>query len=125
MRARTMAVALVFALVSAAHGSPRILSYQGSLLDSGGSAVPDGPYEMRFSIFTVESGGTALWTETDTAVQVTNGLFSTVLGDGMAFSSTFFPWHYDLWLEVEIDVDSNATFDADDLYSPRQRLTAA
>ena len=125
MRARAIAVAVVFALASLAHGSPRILSYQGSLLEPGGEPVVDSTYDMRFSIYDVALGGTALWTETDAAVEVTDGLFSTILGDGTAFWSTFFPWHYDLWLEVAIDVDRNATFDADEVYSPRQRLTAA
>jgi len=125
MRMRAMGVAFVFLLVSVASGSPQILTYQGSLLRPGGSAVGDGSYDMRFSIYDVASGGASLWTETDTGVQVTGGLFSTILGDGTAFSSMFFPWHYNLWLEVEIDVDRNAAFDGDELFSPRQRLTAA
>ena len=125
MRARTIAVAALFLLVSIADGSPRILTYQGSLLGPGGSAVGNGAYDMRFSIYDVVSGGSPLWTETDTGVQVTGGLFSTTLGDGTAFSSLFFPWHYDLWLEVEIDVDRSGTFESDELFSPRQRLTAA
>lgn len=125
MRVKAMGVMLAFVLVSGAFGSPRILTYQGSLLRSGGGVVNDGTYDMRFSIYDVASGGSALWTETDTGVQVTGGLFSTVLGDGIAFWSTFFPWHYDLWLEVEIDVDGSAAFEADEVFSPRQRLTAA
>ena len=101
------------------------MSYQGSLLRPGGGApVADGTYDMRFSIYDVALGGAALWAETDAAVQVTGGLFTTILGDSTAFSSHFFPWHYDLWLAVEIDVDSSATFEPDELFSPRQRLTA-
>jgi len=126
MRTRAVAVAVVFALVSLAHGSPRILTYQGNLVEPGGvNPVSDGTYDMRFSIYDVVSGGSALWTETDAAVQLTNGLFTTVLGDGTVFSSMFFPWHYDLWLEVEIDVDASGVFELDELFSPRQRLTAA
>ena len=120
-------LAVLFVLIaSVGFASPRILTYQGSLLRPGGAApVSDGTYDMRFSIYDVTSGGATLWTETDTAVQVTGGLFNTVLGDGTVFSSMFFSSNYDLWLEVEIDVDRNTTFDADELFSPRQRLTAS
>ena len=125
MRTKVMTVVLVFVFVSVASGSPRILTYQGSLLRPGGGAVGDGSYDMRFSIYDVTSGGASLWTETDAGVQLTGGLFSTILGDGTAFSSMFFPWHYDLWLEVEVDVDRSSTFDPDEVFAPRQRLTAA
>ncbi|KPK73470.1 MAG: hypothetical protein AMJ84_02125 [Acidithiobacillales bacterium SM23_46] len=120
-------LAILFVVVaSVGFASPRILTYQGSLLRPGGAApVSNGTYDMRFSIYDVASGGASLWTETDAAVQVTGSLFNTVLCDGTAFSRTFSPWHYDLWLEVEIDVDGNASFDGDELFSPRQRLTAS
>src|SRR5512136_3098407 len=60
-------------------GAPLYFNYQGLLLDSAGSPVADGDYELTFSIYDVATGGTALWSETQT-VTVTSGLFNVQLG---------------------------------------------
>jgi len=51
------------------------VTYQGVLDDSGGPA--DGLYDVRFSLHTTELGGTPTAIETNLAVQVTDGLFTT------------------------------------------------
>ncbi len=58
---------------------PRLLSYQGKLTDTGGNAVPDTTYSVAFRLYTVPSGGTQFWTETQT-VRTKTGLFSVLLG---------------------------------------------
>ncbi len=58
---------------------PRMLSYQGKLTDAGGNAVPDTTYSVAFRLYTLPSGGTQFWTETQT-VRTKNGLFSVLLG---------------------------------------------
>jgi hypothetical protein len=99
----------------AASTSP-LLQYQGRLTDpSTGQAVADGSYSMTFRLYTVDSGGTALWTETkDVAVQ--SGLFNTALGDTTALSQALFNGQQ-LWLGIKVGADDEAT--------PRQRILPA
>ena len=59
---------------------PLKMSYQGMLTDPAtGQSVPDGDYEIRFALYGAASGGSALWTETQT-VSVEDGRFSILLG---------------------------------------------
>jgi hypothetical protein len=56
------------------------LSVQGILKKSNGVAVEDGNYSMTFKLYAASTGGTALWMETQAGVEVSNGIYSTVLG---------------------------------------------
>jgi len=68
---------------------PSLINYQGSLLDSLGDPVADGPYGITFSIYDVETAGTALWQETQT-VDVEGSLFSVMLGSVTDFPDDLF-----------------------------------
>jgi hypothetical protein len=60
------------------------LSIQGILKKSNGVAVEDGSYSITFKLYNVSSGGTALWTETQSGVEVSNGIYSATLpGDAI------------------------------------------
>jgi len=125
MRIRAAVVGVVFVLASLAYGGPNTVTYQGSVLNSDGSAVADGTYPMRFSIYTVASGGgLAAWQETETGVEVRGGLFSVTLGDGTSFGRLFLD-NANLWLEVTIDVNRSGWFDTNETYAPRQKMSAA
>jgi len=64
----------------------QFLQYQGQLLDPFTSApVANGSYQMVFRLYNVASGGSVLWQETKLVV-VTDGLFTTLLGDTTAFN---------------------------------------
>jgi hypothetical protein len=90
-----------------------VLTYQGRLLNpTTGAPQPDGVYTFVFRVYNVESGGTALWTETKD-LPVANGLFVTLLGDTTAFSANLFDGQ-NLWLGIKVGSDPEAT--------PRQRL---
>lgn len=106
----------LFALVShAAPGVNQTLSFQGRLLSSGGSVVPDGYYNIQFKIYqdgagttAGNTGGTLKWTETyinnggSNAVEVRNGYFSINLGSVNPFGSNV-DWNQDtLWLSMNI-----------------------
>ena len=54
---------------------PTLINYQGYLTDSGGNPVADGDYSITFSLYTVASGGSSEWTETQT-VTVAGGVAS-------------------------------------------------
>jgi hypothetical protein len=55
--------------------------YQGRLTVSDGQPVADGTYDFRLALYNAESGGTLLWTETQTGVHVRDGYFGLLLGD--------------------------------------------
>ncbi len=59
---------------------PRTISYQGVLKDQNGALIPQGNYDMAFSLYPGESGSGALWTETHESVEVTGGVFTVILG---------------------------------------------
>lgn len=62
----------------AAAGIYRPINYQGKLSSTGGVAIANGQYNMRFKVFSAPTGGVALWTETwngsSTRVSSTGGL---------------------------------------------------
>jgi len=111
-----MATILLAALVSPGSANAQdpvgsALTYQGQLMDSGSPA--DGTYNMRFLLFDVPEGGTALDTypdEGEVAVDVQEGLFSLQLEfDGALFDGNR------RWLEIVVEGMC---------LSPRQELTA-
>ena len=124
MCSRTTVAAVMFALASAAFGGPTTITYQGSLLKSDGTPVTDGNYRMRFAIYKVASGGTWLWSEEESAVNLKSGLFSVTLGDGSAFG-TLFANNVNLWLEVAVDLNGNTIYETSEIYWPRQKMAGA
>ncbi len=129
----------MFAIFSVANADiNKEINYQGKLLNSNGSAVTDGSYNMRFKLYTVASGGTAVWTETwcyssdsgvtctgagtNNKVSITDGLFSLMLGSTTSLTSVNF--NQTLYLGVEIGGTSNSSFTADGEMTPRKRIGA-
>jgi hypothetical protein len=60
-------------------GVPAQISYQGMLYDSSGDPV-SGNHNLTFSLYNDPVGGTAIWQETQSGMQIADGLFSTRLG---------------------------------------------
>ncbi len=92
---------------------PQTMSYQGVLTDGGGTPVLDGSYSLTFKIYTASSGGSDIWTETQT-VQVTGGIFSAILGSLNPLDVSF---DAPYWLGVAVDGGAE--------FAPRRTLTAA
>jgi hypothetical protein len=90
---------------------PKTVNYQGYLTDSGGIPV-DGDVDMEFSIYNVSSGGSSLWSESQT-VTVQNGIYSVILGETNPINLTFDVPYY---LAVKVGSDAEMT--------PRQPLTS-
>ena len=83
---------------------PTKINFQGRLTDSSGNIRADGQYNMTFRLYTVNSGGSAVWTEvreTTNRVQLTNGLFSVRLGDVTPIPESLFASGA-LYLEIEL-----------------------
>jgi microcystin-dependent protein len=65
------------------------LSVQGTLKNSDGTSVADGRFDMTFRLYTASSGGTAIWSESQTNVQVRAGVYSVRLGTVNPIDITF------------------------------------
>ncbi|MCA9359266.1 hypothetical protein KC926_03615, partial [Candidatus Kaiserbacteria bacterium] len=99
------------------------INYQGKLTDASGVAVANGTYNIRFWLLQSTSQATtsAIWTESLTGadqVQVTNGLFSVMLGSTSPLTSVDF--NQPLFLGVEIGGTGAAAWDGE--MSPRKPL---
>ena len=118
--------------------SPTTLNFQARLLNSSGSLVPDGIYNVEFKLYnaSTSSGSTqgsctgdanCLWTETrlasdpaDQQIVVKNGYLSAYLGDKTALPADI--WDQQLWLTMNIGGVGIATWDGE--MTPRIRLTS-
>lgn len=92
---------------------PQLINYQGVLSDATGNKI-NGSRSIQFSIYNSATGGTAIWTETQTVV-VTDGLFSVLLG-----SVTLIPYAVfngsDKYLSLKVGTDPEMI--------PRKRLVS-
>ncbi|HEY4475209.1 MAG TPA: hypothetical protein VJB92_00570, partial [Candidatus Paceibacterota bacterium] len=120
-------------VVHAANGIPRILSFQGRLLDSSGNLIggsSGATYYFAFSIWNNSTlwAGTRLWPTVATSsvsVTVTSGVFNVNIGDvnnGYPHVLDYnFNTNSDIFLQI--DVSSNNT--AFESLAPRQRIAAS
>ena len=124
----------------ATEGIRDTLTYQGKIVNADGVPPPDGNYNLQFKIFDSQTSGNLLWTEiwdgqahtghgTTSQVNVSQGVFTVELnslcrnwvGDcssngGVTFAQDSF------YLQVELDYDTNGTFE--EVFAPRKRFTA-
>ncbi|OGW69577.1 MAG: hypothetical protein A2036_04300 [Omnitrophica bacterium GWA2_50_21] len=92
---------------------PKLLTYQGILKDSSGNFLT-GTYSMTFRVYAVATGGSSLWSETQSSVSASSGRFSAILGSVTTLNLAF---DQDYWLSVQVGSDAEMT--------PRQRLTSS
>ena len=93
---------------------PLWIGYQSRLANpSTGNPMPDGVYKVTFNLYNVDTGGTSLWSETKN-VNVTDGVFSTNMGDVTPLTADLFNGQA-LWLGLTVESDAEA--------SPRQQIT--
>ena len=86
---------------------PRTISHQGVLVDSTtGNPVDDGSYDITFRLYESSSGGTAVWTETQ-SVATTNGVYGVLLGTVTPLASVQF--NREFWLSVQVAPDAEMT----------------
>ena len=114
MRKRAIVLAvgiLLFYAPCAMSGAPDEITYQGRLLQNG-SPVTD-TRSVTFALYAAQSGGGALWTDTQSMTPDNAGVYTVTLGS----SSNLIPTGQDtLWLQVTV---------AGTALSPRQQVTSA
>jgi hypothetical protein len=93
---------MLIILCSAASADvPRLINYQGRLTDADGVPVPDGNYSLTFRIFAACDAASSIWSEEELLVEVTDGLFSVVLGEVIHFPEALADTP-DLCLEIQV-----------------------
>ncbi len=92
-------------------------TYQGRLLD--GSVPPTANYDLEFRLFSAETGGTLLGSESRPAVAVANGVFTVRLNFGSIPASFD---GADRWLEIAVRPAGGPTFTT---LNPRQPVSSA
>ena len=98
---------------------PQKISYQG-FLSTGGVPVADGNYTLKFEIFDVTAGGTALYSETQSGVALSQGSFSVIIGSVTPLTLPFnVPYFLEVTATAGPGIGSPLTF------SPRAELTSA
>ncbi|MBI3319454.1 MAG: LamG domain-containing protein [Candidatus Omnitrophica bacterium] len=113
--ARGLAASVVVWLViaqGAVAAVPKLIRYQGTLVDSNNVPL-EGSFALTFRIYDAFTGGTVLWTESQTAVPVSRGVFNVLLGQVTPLT---LPFDKDYWLTTQVGPDAEM--------SPSQRLTS-
>ncbi len=87
---------------------------QGTIQKSTGAAVDDGEYAIHFKLYTTETGGTPVWSETQDPVEIIGGVYSVTLGAVNPLTAAFDQTYY-----LGISVGGGAE------HTPRSKLTSA
>jgi hypothetical protein len=93
---------------------PRLINYQGTLTDLGGTPI-DGPHDLTFTIYPDSLSSTVLWQEIHSGVDVDEGLFNVILGEQQTLSDALFS-NPDRWMGIKVDTDPEI--------APRMRITS-
>lgn len=99
---------LLFIIFAATGQTPGEISYQGRITDSGGTALT-GSYNLTFSLYTTDAGGTAIWTEVHNGVNINSGVFSVMLGTKNPFQADHFIQNQNLYLGTRVNSDAEMT----------------
>jgi hypothetical protein len=86
---------------------PGTVGFEGFLTTTGGAPLADGTYSVTFRVYDAATAGNTLWTETQTNVQVKNGLYSVALGSITPFGSNVF--NGSRWIGVTVGAGSENT----------------
>lgn len=106
-------VILICMLVTSAFAQvPHYINYQGKITDAQDHDL-SGNYQMMFNIYTLATGGTAVWMENHTSVDVSHGLFNVLLG---ALTPLNLPFDQDYYLGIKIGNDAEM--------QPRRRIVS-
>jgi len=97
---------LIMCGIALGAGSTEMINYQGTLDDDMGDPI-DGVVSVTFSIYDVDTGGTPLWTETQ-SVTLSEGIFNVHLGDISPIPEDLFN-DADRYLGTKVGADAEMT----------------
>jgi hypothetical protein len=115
----TIAIGAQIPSAQAAAGINPAINFQGKLTNPNGTNIANGSYSFVFSLYSAASGGSAIWTESD-SLSLTDGIFQVNLGPSAAGANTNF---------ANVDFNSDSLYlgikvGADAEMSPRVQFTA-
>ena len=84
---------------------PKVINYQGVLSNSSGVIVPDGNYNLTFKLYDGSTGGTELWSETQ-SLQISKGIFNANLGNVNPLNLSF---DKPYWLGITVGTGTELT----------------
>jgi hypothetical protein len=96
----------LFLMASSADAAvPKLINYSGKIVDKSGNLLGDGTYDMKFTIYSGQSGP-AIWWESHLnangqGVSVRNGAYSVVLGGISPLGDTSTSFSSDYYLEMQ------------------------
>jgi len=96
--------------------SPRLLNYQGYLTDTLGNPITNPSVSMVFSIYDAASVGNQKWSETQSTISVSKGIFSVLLGSITPIPDSVFATSTNRWLALTV---------AGQVLSPRTRIVSS
>ena len=99
--------------MSADAGTPEVISFQGRLTDNADNPL-SGNFNVTFSIYADEFGGSALWTETQ-MVPASDGNFKALMGALTPLTQSVFSDSV-RWLGIKVESDAEM---------PRTRMTSS
>lgn len=91
---------VAFIYQNASADIPRVMNFQGYLVDEAGNVPDSGYYAASFKIYNDSLGGTPLWEESMDSVFIDSGLYSVTLGISNPININT---NQQLWLEVDIE----------------------
>lgn len=100
-----LALGIAVATPTALAAVPSTLNYQGQLGNAAGAQV-NGAVSITFALYDVATGGTAVWSETQ-SVTVNNGLYYVTLGQTTALTPSLFG--VPLFLGIKVGTDAEMT----------------
>lgn len=100
--ATLLAVLLLTSLVLGQVSVPNLINFQGRLTDASGNPVADGSHTVNFTLWTLPSGGSNVWTE-NTSQTTSGGLFTHQLGSVTALPEQLFQNYDSLFLQIQAD----------------------
>ena len=87
-----------------AGGVPSVINLQGRFTDAAGNNVADGVHSVVFRIYDDPIAGNTLWSET-LPVQVTDGLFTVLVGNSTAIPADLFSSSTNRYLGVTVNAE--------------------
>src|ERR1039458_7058026 len=100
---------------------PNLITFQGKLTDAQ-TNVLNGAFNLTFRIYGTNTGGASLWTETQTNVPLTRGIFAVPLGVNQPLNLAF---DRPYWISMQVSNDTEMSARVPLNSAPYARMAAS